>query len=150
MILPDLNLLLYAYNPQVPQHAAAHSWWEGSLNDDELIAFPHEILFGFVRIATNRRLGKAAVSMEKARAVVEQWIQLPQARVITPSAGHFSRVLDLMESAQARGAILSDAILAAYAIEHRACLCTNDMDFGRFPGLRWINPLQKKRKENPR
>ena len=109
---------------------------------DELIILPHEILFGFVRIASNPRLGSAAVTVAKAKTVVETWLSLPQARVVTPTDGHFSRVMKLLERAQARGAILSDAILAAYAMEHRACLCTNDMDFGRFPGLDWVNPLQ--------
>lgn len=141
MILPDLNLLLYAYNSHVPQHTRAKDWWESAMNDDQLIILPHEISFGFVRIATHPRMGTAAVPLEQARAVVEQWTDLPQVRIVTPTAGHFSRVLDLMTRALARGAVLSDAILASYAIEHRACLCTNDSDFARFPGLNWTNPL---------
>ena len=141
LILPDLNLLLYAYNSHVAQHKLARDWWESCVNSDELIALPHEVLFGFVRIATNPRLGDAAISLGKAGSVVEGWVGLPQARVITPTAGHFSRVMGLMTQAMARGTVLSDAVLAAYAIEHRACLCTNDTDFARFPGLNWTNPL---------
>lgn len=143
MILPDLNLLLYAYNAHVPQHTPARLWWEQAVNSDELIALPHEVLFGFVRIATNSRLGPAAIGLEQAWDVVRSWTDLPQARVLTPSAGHFSRVMNLMKLAMARGAVLSDAILASYALEHRACLCTNDSDFARFPDLHWTNPLQR-------
>ena len=141
MILPDLNLLLYAYNSHVTQHQFARDWWESAVNSEELIALPHEVLFGFVRIATNPRLGDAAIGLREAEAVVQSWIGLPQARVVTPTAGHFSRVMDLMTQAMARGTVLSDAVLAAYAMEHRACLCTNDSDFSRFPGLDWMNPL---------
>ena len=141
MILPDLNLLLYAYNSHVAQHQLARDWWESSVNSEELIALPHEVLFGFVRIATNPRLGDAAIGLREAETVVESWIELPQARVVTPTAGHFSRVMSLMTQAMARGTVLSDAVLAAYAIEHRACLCTNDSDFSRFTGLEWMNPL---------
>lgn len=141
MILPDLNLLLYAYNPHVPQYERARAWWEGAMNSDELIALPHEISLGFVRIATNQRLGKVAIPLAQARAVVEGWLDLPQARIPIPSAYHFTRVLDLMSRAMATGGVLSDAILASYAIEHRARLCTNDSDFSRFPGLDWENPL---------
>ena len=141
MILPDINVLLYAYNQHVPQHHRARSWWESALNDDQLIALPHEVLFGFVRIATNPRLGPASVPLERARAVVEEWIGLPQVQVIVPTAGHLGRVLDLMSRAMGRGAVLSDAVLASYAIEHRARLCTTDADFARFPGLTWVNPL---------
>jgi toxin-antitoxin system PIN domain toxin len=141
VILPDLNLLLYAYNPHVRQHERARVWWQSVLQGDEVIALPHEVLFGFVRIATNPRLGPAAVPLSAANAVVRTWLSLPLVRVITPSAGHFERVIALMAGAQASGALLSDAILAAYAIEHRARLCSNDGDFARFPGLDWVNPL---------
>lgn len=141
MILPDLNLLLYAYNPHVPQYERACAWWERVLNGDELIGLPHEMLFGFLRIATHPRLGGAAVSLQAARTVVESWLEVPQARVLLPGARHFARVLDLLHQAQARGALVSDAILAAYALEHRACLYTNDTDFARFAGLNWKNPL---------
>ncbi len=147
MILPDLNLLLYAYNPHVVQHERAKRWWEGAMNGEELIALPHEISFGFVRIATNRRLGSAAVPLADARTVVETWLALPQVRVLVPSATHFARVMDLMRNAMASGAILSDAVLASYAIEHRARLYTNDSDFARFAGLDWENPLEASRPE---
>ena len=141
MILPDLNLLLYAYNPQTPQHGAARGWWEQAMNGDELIGIPLEIAFGFVRIATHPRLGAARVPLIDARQVVEGWMDLPQVRTLVPGAVHFNRVMELMTAAMAAGPVLSDAILAAYAIEHRATLFTNDSDFARFPGLMWQNPL---------
>ena len=141
MILPDLNLLLYAYNPHTPQHGAARGWWEQAMNGDELIGIPLEIAFGFVRIATHPRLGAARVPLIDARQVVEGWMDLPQVRPLVPGAVHFNRVMELMTAAMAAGPVLSDAILAAYAIEHRATLFTNDSDFARFPGLMWQNPL---------
>lgn len=141
MILPDLNLLLYAYNPHSAPYDRAVAWWQGCLSGDRLIAIPHEVAFGFVRIATHPNLGAAAVSLTQARSVVEGWFDLPQTRVLLPSAHHFRRVMELMRQAQASGGVLSDAILASYAIEHRARLYTNDSDFSRFPGLDWENPL---------
>lgn len=141
MILPDLNLLLYAYNPHVRQHATAHAWWLSVVNGTELIGLPNEVAFGFVRIATNQRLGAAAVDLKTARATVESWLDLPQARMLPPTPNHWRVVMDLMEAAQATGAVLSDAILAAYAIENRATLYSNDADFSRFDGLTWHNPL---------
>ena len=112
------------------------------MNGEELIGMPFEVAFGFIRIATNPRLGAARVALADARSLVESWLNLPQLRTLTPSALHFARVMDLMTSAMAAGPLLSDAILAAYAIEHRARLFTNDGDFARFPGLDWKNPLQ--------
>ena len=150
MILPDLNLLLYAYNPHTPQHGAARGWWEQAMYGDELIGIPLEIAFGFVRIATNPRLGAARVPLIDARQVVEGWMDLPQVRTLVPGALHFNRVMELMTATMAAGPVLSDAILAAYAIEHRATLFTNDSDFARFPGLMWQNPLISAGSTSPR
>ena len=141
MILPDLNLLLYAYNPHVVQYQKASKWWGESINGEELIGFPHEVLFGFVRIATNPKLGEAAVPLVDARNVVESWLALPNAKLLLPSPNHFNRTMQLMEQSMSIGPVLSDAVLAAYAIENRATLYSNDVDFARFPGLDWKNPL---------
>lgn len=141
MILPDLNLLLYAYNPHVPQHQRAAAWWLEVMTGEELIGLPNEICLGFVRIATHTRLGPAAVPLAKARAVVDGWLALPNARSLAPSADHFQRVMRLLEACRGAGALVSDASLAAHAIHHRATLCSNDSDFARFIGLDWHNPL---------
>jgi len=141
MILPDLNLLLYAYNAQAPQHETARAWWESAINGRELIGLPHEVSLGFVRIATNPRLGAYAVPLAAARSVVESWLEAPPVRVLLPGERFAIKVCDLMERSQCSGALASDATLAVYAIENRAVLCSNDADFARFPELDWRNPL---------
>ena len=144
MILPDLNLLLYAYQPASPHHIRAREWWEETLNGSGgLIALPHEVSLGFVRIATNPRLGKAAVSMQQATRVVLEWLRTPMVRVLLPESDHTARVFELLERAGGSGLLLADASLAVYAMRARATLCSNDGDFARFPGLDWINPLLK-------
>ena len=141
MIIPDLNLLLYAYNPHVAQHERARTWWERTLSGDELIGVPLEISFGFVRISTNPKLGRAQVPLAQARQVVESWLAQPQTRSLSPAANHFDHVMELMAKAMATGPILSDAILAAYAINNRATVYSSDTDFARFKSLNWVNPL---------
>lgn len=141
MILPDLNLLLYAYNRQAPQNPVASVWWESALNGSELIGMPHEVALGFVRIATNRRLGALAVSLATARSIVGSWRVSTNVRCLLPQEDHMVKVLDLMERSGASGQLTSDASLAIYAIESRATLYSNDSDFARFPGLSWKNPL---------
>jgi len=143
VILPDLNVLLYAYNPHVTQHQQAQRWWQSVIDGDELIGFPHEVLFGFVRIASNPRIGEAAVEVEAATAVVGTWLDLPHTRVLQADANHLERTFELLQAANGRGPLLSDAVLASYAIAHRACLFSNDDDFDRFPGLSWRNPLEE-------
>lgn len=141
MILPDLNLLIYAYQPASPHHEKAREWWEGMLNGTVGIGLPHEVALGFVRIATNPKLGRAAVSLEEATAVVQGWLKAPMTRVLLPDADHCERVFDLLARAGGSGLLVSDASLAVHAIRARATLCTNDGDFARFPGLIWTNPL---------
>ena len=145
MILPDLNLLLYAYNPHAGPHAKARQWWERSINGRELIGLPQEATLGFVRIATNPRLGNAAVSMAAAKEVVAGWLDLPVVRVLLPRENHVEKVLALMERAGVGGQLTSDASLAVYAMDNRATLCSSDADFARFPGLSFVNPLLESR-----
>lgn len=142
MILPDLNLLLYAYNSQAPQHKKAMAWWENVINSKQAILLPYEILFGFIRIATNKRLGETCVSLKQAKITVDTWLNMPHTKIITPDQDHYSRVLNLMFESKSQGALLSDAILASYAIKHCATLCSNDDDFRRFTGLIYFNPIQ--------
>ncbi|MGC9452564.1 MAG: TA system VapC family ribonuclease toxin [Oceanipulchritudo sp.] len=141
MILPDLNLLLYAYNPHAPQHARARLWWEEALNGRELIGLPHEVTMGFVRIATHPRLGKAAISLEAAVRTVSSWQAAAVLRVLLPKENHSQQVFELLKASHASGQLTSDASLAIHAIENRATLYSNDADFARFPGLIWKNPL---------
>jgi len=141
MILPDVNILLYAYNPHVPQHGKAAAWWESAMGADELIGLPQEVCLGFVRIATNPRLGKARVPLASAAGVVEFWLSLPNTRVLLPKEDHFKQTMQILAETMGSGALVSDASLAVHAMENRATLCTNDADFARFKGLIWHNPL---------
>lgn len=105
------------------------------MNGSELIGLPNEVTLGFVRIATHPRLGAATVPVDRARSVVETWLALPNVRVLTPPADHFAKVMALVAHAMGSGPLISDAVLASYAIENRATLHTNDADFSRFPTL---------------
>ena len=141
MILPDLNLLLYAYNSYTDQYDKSKDWWETVLNGRELIGLPHEVMLGFVRIATNPKLGQACVPLSEASRVVATWRSASVVRVLLPREDHSRQVLELLERSQCGGQLTSDASLAVYAIENRATLYSNDSDFARFPGLDWKNPL---------
>ncbi len=142
MILPDINLLLYAYNAVMPQHEKARQWWESALNGTESIGLPHEIPLGFVRIATNPRLQSAAVSLQEAVNVVTTWFKSPLVTVLLPETDHAERVFQLLEQCGGSGILTSDASLAVYAMRHRATIYSNDADFARFPGLQCRNPLK--------
>ena len=142
MILPDVNLLVYAYNMDAPRHEAARSWWEELLNGDVDVGIPWAAALGFVRIMTSRRVLHAPLRPDVALDYVESWLRRPGVRVLDPGPRHLSLIRQLLRAVGIAGSLTTDAHLAALAIEHQAELHSNDADFARFPALRWVNPLE--------
>lgn len=141
MILIDANLLLYAYHPRAEQHAASRTWLETVLSEPELVRFAWPTLWAFLRIATSPRVFERPLSASEAEGVVSSWLAAPVAGILDPGERHWEILRELMGAGQTTGPLVTDAALAAIALEHGATLCTTDRDFMRFPGLRWTNPL---------
>jgi uncharacterized protein len=141
MIVPDLNLVLYAHIDAFVEHDQARGWWEDLLNGTREVGIGGPVLFGFVRLATNRRVLVDPLSVEDAIAVVETWLRRRHVRVLSPGPRHLEIALGLLRRLGTAANLTTDAQLASLAIEHQAELHSNDADFGRFPQLRWHNPL---------
>lgn len=141
MIIPDVNLLLYAVIDAFPQHEKARQWWEGAVNSDELIGLADPAIFGFLRISTNPRLIKPPLSADEAARHVETWLELPNVRWAQPGPGHHARSFAYLRTAGTAGNLTTDAQLAAIAADNNATMCSNDSDFARFDDIRWHNPL---------
>ena len=141
MIIPDINLLLYAHDSSSPFHAKAAGWWQSCLSGDEPVGLLHVVVFGFVRIATNARAFLSPMTPAEAAGHVHSWLEQPPVQVLDPGPDHFRRVLKLLEALGTAGNLVSDAQMAALAMEQDAVLHTADTDFVRFPGLRWFNPI---------
>jgi len=141
MIVPDVNLLLYAHINAFPRHRDARKWWEGLLGGQVEVGVSSPALFGFVRIATNRKVFDPPMSVEAAFERVESWFTRSSVRFLQPGPRHLEIAASLLRQLGSAGNLTTDAQLAALAIENQAELHSNDSDFGRFPGLRWVNPL---------
>lgn len=141
MIVPDVNLLLYASIDGFPQHANARAWWEDQLSSTTEVGLTAPAVFGFLRIATNPRVLESPMAVPAAAGHVRQWLAQPHVTFLAPGPGHLGIALDLLESVGAAANLTTDVQLAAYALENDADLCSNDSDFARFAGLRWVNPL---------
>ena len=141
MILPDINLLIHAYNFESPVHQVARRWWEELLGGTRPVGLAWATVLGFIRIATHRGILTnplpVAVVCEHAR----RWLAQPYVSTIEPGPSHAEIVFGLLEALGTGGNLTTDAHLAALAIEHQAELHSTDADFRRFPGLRWTNPL---------
>jgi toxin-antitoxin system PIN domain toxin len=141
MIVPDVNLLMYAYNTEAPHHVAARSWLESVLSGTRQVGFAWVVLLGYVRLTTSRAVRVDPIAPADAIADVRTWLARPQVVIIHPGRRHLDLLDQLMAAGGASGTHATDAHLAAMAIEHQAELCSNDTDFARFPGLRWTDPL---------
>ena len=99
-------------------------------------------LFGFVRIATNPRIFTPPMSIDEAIGHVESWLDASRAHFLVPGPRHLEIAFGLLRELGTGANLTTDVQLAALAIEHQAELCSSDTDFGRFAGLRWVNPLR--------
>lgn len=142
MKLPDLNLLLYAYDAQSPYHLRSKAWLEEALSGDEALGFAWSVLVGFIRLTTQPRIYAHPLTSAEAFAIIERWLLQPNALIVHPTQRHFSILRGLLGSVGTAGNLTNDAHLAALAIEHEAEVCSPDSDFSRFAGVHWSNPLQ--------
>lgn len=142
MILPDINLVLYAHNRASPFHLAAKGWWETTLSGQRPVALCWAVMLGFIRLSTLRTVFQEPLSASAACSQVRAWLAQPQVTVLEPGSRHASILFGLLESLGTAGSLTTDAHLAALAIEHQCELQSTDADFARFPGLRWRNPLR--------
>lgn len=141
MILLDANLLLYAYNSSSEHHVAAKGWLEGLLSHSQSVRLAWISILAFLRISTNPRAYPSPLSPAEASEIVSSWLERPMVAVLDPGERYWAILSQLLTASQSRGALVSDAHLAALAIEHGATLATSDRDFTRFPDLRLLNPL---------
>ena len=141
MIIPDVNLLLYAVVTAFPQHGAAHTWWEETINSAVEVGLASPAIFGFIRIATNPRVLSPPLPVEAATGYISTWLSQPNISHLIPGPRHLEIAFGLLAGVGTGGNLTTDVQLAALALEYDADICSNDADFARFPGLSYLNPL---------
>jgi toxin-antitoxin system PIN domain toxin len=145
MKLLDADILLYAYNRDSVHHEVCRTWLEQAFNGNEPLAFPWQTLLAFIRIATNPRASVRPLSSEQACEIVGRWLEHPNVTIPGAADRFWSILREQIADAQASGPLVTDAALAALALEHGATLCSCDRDFRRFRGLRLLDPLEEAR-----
>ncbi len=141
MIIPDVNMLIYAYDADASEHVMAKRWLDGLLDGPESVGLPWAVIIGFVRVLTNPSAMTKPVSTRDAVGYVREWLNFPHISILSPGPNHLDYVENNLDEAGAGGNLVSDSHIAAIAMEHGAVVHTNDRDFARFPGLLWHNPL---------
>ena len=141
MILPDVNVLVYAHREDSPGHAAFRKWLEDMINDDQAYGFSDLVLSGFLRVVTHPRIFNPPSDLNTAFAFTQIIRSQPNAILITPGPRHWEIFNNLCLSASTKGNLIPDAYLAALAIESGSEWITTDRDYSRFPGLKWRHPF---------
>ena len=142
MILVDANILLYAEDKLSPQHDAARTWWDAQLSGSSPVCLCWMVIGAFIRIASNARVFENPLSVAQALKRVQSWLDQPCTRLIEPTDRHWLVWQLMLTEGQALGNLVTDAHLAALAVQHGCELMSTDMDFARFPKLKWANPLK--------
>lgn len=147
MIVPDANLLLYAYDSESPHHRAAASWWSSVLSGAEAVGLTHPTLFAFIRIATSARVFERPMTLAMAEGHVQSWLGRKVTRILAPLPTHVTDVLELLSEARSSGGnLVTDAQIAALARAHHGVVHTADQDFRRFASIRTHFPLDARRR----
>lgn len=135
-------MLVYAHRADSPLHVEMRAWLEAQINADAAYGLSDLVVSGFLRIVTHPRVFEVPSAWADAIRFAEQLREQPNCVAIAPGPHHWEIFARLCKSAAAKGNLVSDAYLAALAIEHGCEWITTDRDFSRFPGLKWRHPLQ--------
>jgi uncharacterized protein len=142
VIVPDINLLVYAYDRASPFHGRAREWWQDCLAGEEGVGFTHATIFGFVRVMTNARAFVNPMTLSQAASHVESWLERGVSQILEPQTDYHRQVIELLQRAGGTGGnLVSDAQIAALARAYRAVVHTSDRDFLRFLDVRCHFPL---------
>lgn len=141
MNLVDANILLYAEDSLSEHHERARTWWDESLSGSDPVALCWPVMTAFMRIGTNARLHRRALSLAEAIARVQSWLEQPCVCIVEATEQHWDIFQAMLRQGKATANLVSDAHLAALAVEHNCVLQSSDGDFARFRTLKWNNPL---------
>ena len=141
MFVVDVNLLIFAVNADSSEHTTVKTWLETEINAGTPIGMPWVALLGFVRLSINPKVLSQPLTLDQALDQVRDWLSLPNVTALEPDNNHLLHFTAACQAVNAGPNLVTDAHLAAIAQEHGATMASCDTDFGRFPGLAWVNPL---------
>ncbi len=140
MVIPDVNVLLYAYDSDSPRHAPCAAWLSGVLSGAEEVGLSLVVALGFIRLATHPAVWARPMPTTDAIAIVRSWLARPQVRLLQPTETYWQTLEAVAVDSKAVGSLVMDAHLATLARERGATVVTTDRDLRRFTGVRLLDP----------
>lgn len=143
MILLDANILIYAFSATSPFHVTAAKWLEDAMAEGQQIRLSWSVIGAFLRIVTNPGAYGQVAGIQEACQTIDELLSYSNVALLEPTESHWRIFKKILVDSQITKNLVTDAHLAALAMEHGASICTNDKDFTRFAGLRTVNPISK-------
>jgi len=140
VILPDVNVLIYAYRSDTVRHDVCKPWLDRIVGGDAQFGLSPLALSAVARITTNPRIFREPSAADEVFAFCDNLLNQPHCEIVRPGARHWTIFRRLCFEANVRGPLIADAWVAALAIEHGCVWTTFDRDYARFPGLDWREP----------
>jgi hypothetical protein len=139
MLMPDVNILVYAHRSDERRHIAYRDWLEELVNGAEPFALSVLVAVAFVRIVTNPKIFGEPTPLSTAISCVENLAAHPHCRRVALAPDHLEQVAALCRAAGAAGKLVADAQHAAVAMSEGCTWVSADRDFTRFAahGLRF-------------
>jgi uncharacterized protein len=141
IVLLDANVLIYSVDEDSLLHDRASEWIRAAFRSQRRIGIPWQTIGAFLRIATHPRVFAYPLKSTDAWSMVEHWLAAPICWIPEASQRTSQILGKLINELDIRGNLVTDAQLAALAIEHGVPVVSVDSDFARFSEVRWINPL---------
>jgi uncharacterized protein len=140
MVLPDVNILVFAFRPHMPEHPRCREWLQSVVDENSLFGISPLSLAALVRVTTNKRIWKEPSSIVDAFRFNDYLLAQPHCQIVEPGERHWEIFKRLCVETESGGPLVTDAWYAALAIEWGCEWITLDRDYARFPGLRWRPP----------
>jgi toxin-antitoxin system PIN domain toxin len=140
MMLADVNVLIYAFRTEVPEHTICRRWLAAVINGEARFGVSRLVLSAVVRITTNPRTYRVPSTIDEALGFCDDLLNQPHCQIVEPGDRHWDIFKRLCIETNIRGPRVTDAWFAALAIEWGCEWITMDRDYARFPGLKWKLP----------
>ena len=140
----DVNVLVHAFRPDAEQHEEFRTWLEQQVAGPEAFGVSELMLSGFIRVVTHPSVFDPPSGLADCLLASQQIRDHPNCVALRPGGRHWGIFSDLCRVTGSAGNAVADAYHAALAIEHGCEFMTTDKGFGRFPGLRWRHPLDRR------
>jgi uncharacterized protein len=139
----DTNILLYAVNPNCPEHGSAHSVVEELRAGGGPWYLTWGVIYEFPRVITHPAVSKRPLSLSAALSFARHLLDSPSVGILHETETHFAELEELARQVPAISANdVHDAHTVVLMREHNILtILTADKGFGRFKNLEVVNPI---------